>query len=138
MAVRAFFVLTMVMGFGVSTARPNFLGVAAKLLRFDERPTTPLAQANCQLCHLKPEGGSPWNSFGLAVGQQRAKKLPIERALYAAIALDEDADKDGYSDVLEIFAGTLPGDPLSKPNEASQALSARFEQAGGLMLYRSQ
>lgn len=130
-------------------ARPAFLRIARQQLRLDQPATgppkpgagplqpapTPLASAGCQLCHVKPEGGAPWNPFGLAVGRQRALKLALPDALYAALKLRADADNDGYGDALEVFAGTLPGDARSVPAEAPAALERRFEAAGGLSQY---
>ena len=51
------------------------------------------------------------------------------------VKLDADVDTDGVPDALEVFAGTLPGDPASKPSEGLEALRERFEKAGGIRLY---
>jgi len=66
-----------------------------------------LAKAKCQVCHLKkmPE----LNPYGASL---KGKKIDAA-SLKAVEKLD--ADKDGFSNIAEIKAGTLPGDPASKP-----------------------
>lgn len=120
---------------GAAFARPAFAGTAETQLHLADLVSGPLKEAGCTLCHVSPDGGAPWNPFGLAVGRQRAKKLPVDRALYEALRLGADVDGDDYADALEVFAGTLPGDKASRPEEAAPALAVRFEAAGGLERY---
>ncbi|MEL7450666.1 MAG: PKD domain-containing protein [Pseudomonadota bacterium] len=60
----------------------------------------------CQVCHVNPGGGSPWNQYGFAVlsnggfANIPAAFLDIEQ---------EDADGEGSSNIAEIDAGALPG-----------------------------
>ena len=61
--------------------------------------------------------------------------LTFPQALYALLQADTDADGDGYPDALEVYAGTLPGDPASVPTPPVQDLRAAFEQAGGVAQY---
>lgn len=88
----------------------------------------------CQYCHVNPGGGAPWNPFGQLV--RSSLKTNINQALYDALAANKDSDGDGYPDVLEVFAGTLPGDPNSKPLVSVDFLMESFTKAGGLDLYK--
>jgi hypothetical protein len=119
---------------GVS-ARSGFDPVIYRQFRLEDRPGTPLERASCQTCHAKARGGAPWNPFGLAVGKFRAKRLPVDRAVFEVLKLGTDADQDGFSDALEVFAGSLPGDPVSKPDGLPEDLDAKFRAAGGVELY---
>ncbi|GAO74815.1 thrombospondin type 3 repeat-containing protein [Meiothermus ruber] len=88
----------------------------------------------CQYCHVGPNGGAPWNAFG---NQVRANfKGSIGEALYEALKAMKDSDGDGYIDVLEVFAGTLPGDASSKPLVTAQFLMQNLEKAGGVDIYK--
>ena len=49
---------------------------------------------------------------------------------------DKDSDKDGYKDVLEVYAKTLPGDPESKPTTPVAELEAQLEAEGGVDLFK--
>ncbi|MFO0840815.1 MAG: DUF1549 and DUF1553 domain-containing protein [Gemmataceae bacterium] len=85
-------------------------------------PTKP---RDCRTCHLapKPEEDAAHNAFGARLKALRAelrkagKKTDITARLLAA--LDEDSDRDGVANGVELFAGTAPGDPADKPNEAA-------------------
>ncbi|RIH90328.1 hypothetical protein Mterra_00560 [Calidithermus terrae] len=88
----------------------------------------------CQFCHVNANGGAPWNPFGELV---RANfKGTINAALYEALKAMKDSDGDGYLDALEVFAGTLPGSPDSKPLVDAAFLKANFDKAGGVDLYK--
>lgn len=65
-----------------------------------------IVKSRCQLCHLKTMGQNP---YGMAL---KGKK--IEAASFKAIE-KLDSDKDKFSNIAEIKAGTLPGDPKSHP-----------------------
>lgn len=92
----------------------------------------------CTYCHVQDRGGAPWNPFGeaLKAGFREHPKSKFAEVLSLVLAENQDADKDGYSDALEIFARTLPGDPKSVPDEALDTLQQRFEKAGGAAQYR--
>jgi hypothetical protein len=91
-------------------------------------------RVTCQYCHVNEAGGSPWNSFGQLVQNKLTDN--IQAALFAALQANKDSDSDGYADVLEVFAGSLPGDQNSAPLTRVEALKTNFEKAGGFELYR--
>ncbi len=91
-------------------------------------------RVTCAYCHTNPSGGSGWNAFGTQL--KTLNKGNIAKALYDVLENDTDADKDGYKDALEVFAGTLPGDKNSLPLVDAQTLETNFESAGGLELYQ--
>jgi hypothetical protein len=117
------------------SARSSFDPVMYKQLKLEDRVGTALEKSSCQLCHMKARGGAPWNPFGLAIGKFRAKRLPIDQAVFEALKLEADVDKDGFSDALEVFAGTMPGDANSKPTETLEVLKTKFDAAGGVTQY---
>ncbi len=88
----------------------------------------------CQYCHLSPNGGASWNAFGDRV--RSSFKGSIGEALYQALVALVDSDGDGYADILEVFAGTLPGDPNSRPLVTAQFLMKSLEKAGGVDIYK--
>ena len=137
--MRALFVFIVIssMIFGVSlvSARSGFDPVMYKQLKLEDRVGTVLEKSSCQLCHMNARGGAPWNPFGLAIGKFRAKRLPIDKAVYEALKLEMDVDKDGFTDALEVFAGTMPGDANSKPLETLEVLKSKFDVAGGVTQY---
>lgn len=70
-----------------------------------------LATAGCLVCHAKaPFTKTDLNAYGRDLAKQ-AK--PLTAASFKAIE-NLDSDKDGVSNLKEIQAGTLPGDPASK------------------------
>lgn len=77
---------------------------------------TALATAKCVACHDR-KGSTKLNPYG-----QSLKGKKIEAASLKSVE-KMDADKDGVSNIQEIKAGTLPGDPKSKP--AGKAAKAK-------------
>lgn len=60
----------------------------------------------CQVCHVNPGGGSPWNQYGFAVLSNGGfANIP---AAFLELEL-LDADGEGTSNIDEIEAGALPG-----------------------------
>jgi hypothetical protein len=125
----------LISGSSFVSARSSFDPVMYKQLKLEDRVGTALEKSSCQLCHMKVRGGAPWNPFGLAIGKFRAKRLPIDQAVFEALKLEADVDQDGFSDALEVFAGTMPGDANSKPLETLEELKAKFDAAGGVTQY---
>jgi hypothetical protein len=129
---------SLIAGLGISasvSARSGFDPVMYKQLKLEDRVGTALEKSSCQLCHMNARGGAPWNPFGLAIGKFRAKRLPIDKAVFEALKLEVDVDTDGFGDALEVFAGTMPGDANSKPLETLEVLQSKFDAAGGVTQY---
>lgn len=61
---------------------------------------------SCMVCHTSTSGGAPTNSYGQAFGSAGHNFQAIE---------NQDSDGDGFSNLEELQAKTLPGDPNSKP-----------------------
>lgn len=96
----------------------------------------PKGHALHDLPHSAP-GGESWNAFGQSLQAEfRAQpKANFRVVLGSVLAKNADADADNYSDALEFFARTLPGDPKSKPEKPVPELQQAFEQAGGMKQY---
>jgi hypothetical protein len=78
------------------------------------RPGTPLDAAQCRTCHTTPPQLNPFGLDMRAVMLKRKSKTFIG-AIWRKLA-PLDSDKDGASNKREVDAGTLPGDPQSKPS----------------------
>ncbi len=77
---------------------------------------TDLAKAMpCLVCHTKMPADKTVNPYGTDVGKAAGGK-PIAQSAFRAVE-KLDSDKDGFSNLDEIKAGTLPGDPKSKPKK---------------------
>ncbi len=88
---------------------------------------------SCKVCHNGAIGKKgDLNSYGLALqqhkGEGNAKQLT--EADLRAVEQD-DADKDGASNLDEINAGTAPGDPASTPTPKGKASSSPAPQTKG-------
>lgn len=116
-------------------ARSSFLVQLKRQYRLEK--TVSMVKTNCQYCHQNSYGGSSWNAFGQRVRTeyQGAAKRDIGQALYLALAVNTDSDKDGYADPLEVVAGTFPGDPISKPIQTKVVLEKEFNKRGGLKAF---
>ncbi len=91
----------------VAFALPNDLAVFKTA--YNPKEGTPLAGAACLTCHAKMPPTKDLNPYGkdfLGKGRNAGALKAIESL---------DSDKDGFSNIAEITAGTLPGDPASKP-----------------------
>lgn len=71
--------------------------------------TTYGSNYSCTVCHTSTSGTAPRNSYGKDFGS------PNHNHNFAAIE-GEDSDGDGFTNLEELQAGTLPGDPNSKPS----------------------
>ncbi len=78
---------------------------------------TDLARAMpCLVCHSKmPPTKTELNPYGTDL-QKAAPGKPIDEKVLRAVE-KLDSDKDGFSNIDEIKAGALPGDPTSKPRK---------------------
>ncbi len=66
----------------------------------------------CDTCHMNLQGGGPLNDFGRDF-ENAGRDL--------AAILDMDSDGDGFTNREELRAGTMPGDPNSRPGAAMPA-----------------
>jgi hypothetical protein len=101
---------------------------AVTQFKLEDKATT------CAYCHVEATGGAPWNTFGQLV--QIKLEGDISKALYEALEANLDSDGDGYADKLEVYAKTLPGNDISKPEQDLKTLEAAFEKAGGLNQFK--
>lgn len=62
---------------------------------------------SCTVCHTSTSGTAPRNAYGEAFGAASHDFAAIE---------GQDSDGDGFTNLAELQAGTLPGDPSSKPS----------------------
>jgi hypothetical protein len=92
------------------------------------------SKVSCAFCHSSPGGGDARNSFGQLV--ESKLRGDISKALFDAISEKKDSDGDGYTDMLEVFAGSFPGNKDSSPNITVAALEAAFTKAGGVDQYK--
>ncbi len=76
---------------------------------YKPKATSELKKARCAVCHVDKAGKGALNPYGKAL-----EKKKLESASFKAIE-KLDSDKDGFTNIDEIKAGTLPGDPKSKP-----------------------
>ncbi|GAA5535045.1 hypothetical protein E5F05_20815 [Deinococcus metallilatus] len=121
-------------------AMPRYRLIAAHQLGYDK--DDPLWQLSgkvmpCTTCHVRSQGGPPWNAFGesLRAGFRAHPNARFADVLYSVLQANADADGDGYPDALEFYAHTLPGDPASHPQKPLAELQAEFERAGGMQQY---
>ncbi|MFC3861923.1 hypothetical protein ACFOPQ_14235 [Deinococcus antarcticus] len=126
-------------------AMPKFRLQAARQFHYDQG--NPLWEYDrrvmaCSYCHVKESGGAPWNSFGQALQEQFradaavAGKNKFPQVLYDLLKAGQDSDGDSYSDALEVFAKTLPGDATSKPEKTVAELEEEFEAVGGISQFQ--
>ncbi len=81
---------------------------------YKSKPASAIVKAKCAVCHTKPVATK--DKTLNAYGKQLVKKKIDAASLKAIEKLD--ADKDGFTNLAEIKAGTLPGDPKSKPGKS--------------------
>lgn len=100
---------------GAALAHPAFVGTFNQ--KYPQKPGSALTKSQCGICHV---GFTPkLNPYGLDL--QKALKAAKSTKLTAANLTKVeklDSDKDGVKNLAEIKAGTLPGDPKSKPAKA--------------------
>lgn len=120
-----------------AVAKPAYRTVAITQLKL-EPDKDGKQSVTCQYCHVAAFGGSQWNSFGTAIRAEYrgAADQKIGQALYLTLKENKDHDGDGYADVLEVFAKTLPGDSKSKPSKSVADLQKELTAAGGVDQYQ--
>jgi hypothetical protein len=95
-----------------TAAKPTDLPTFKQL--YSPKDGTALASAACLTCHAKmPPTKTDLNPYGVDV-QKAAAGRTVDSAVLKKIE-KLDSDKDTFSNLDEIKAGTLPGDPKSKP-----------------------
>lgn len=116
-------------------ARSNFVPQMLRQYKLEKDNTA--TKANCQYCHVQSYGGSSWNAFGLGVRETYLKnKRNIGLALLEQLKKNLDSDNDGYTDMLEAVAKTLPGDPKSKPSKSTIQLESELKRLGGVNRFK--
>jgi hypothetical protein len=99
----------------------------------------PPEKVTCQYCHLNANGRKPWNAFGdnQVIEWNGAGNKNFAESLYLTLKANKDSDGDGYTDVLEVVAQTLPGDKNSVPTTAKDTLTAELKAWGGVDRYKA-
>jgi hypothetical protein len=117
-------------------ARSTYLADVKALFKLEKDPT--IAAASCKYCHLQAFGGAGWNAFGTGIRDQYlgAAKSNAKQAMYLQLKANKDSDSDGYSDVLEVVAKTLPGDAKSKPSQKVADLQKSLTKMGGVDAFK--
>lgn len=101
---------------GACLAKPPFLRIFLATYKVD--PNSELGRARCLTCHMPP-GPPVRNPFGKDV--QAALRATHARMISPELLRSieqKDSDGDGFSNIAEIKAGTLPGNAQSKPHPA--------------------
>ncbi len=130
----AFVLALAVAGTQISSARSTYRPIALKQFKLEKNAAA--NKAGCQFCHVNAFGGAGWNGFGQALKDQLASSSGVPQALFDLLKKNADSDKDGYSDVLEVVAGTLPGDAKSKPSAKAADLEAKLKKMGGVSAFK--
>ncbi len=130
----AFAMVLAVAGTQISSARSSYRPIALKQFKLDKNAA--VQKAGCQFCHLQAFGGAGWNGFGQALKEQLVSSGGVPQALFDLLKQNKDSDGDGYSDVLEVVAGTLPGDAASKPSAKAKDLEAKLKKMGGVSAFK--
>ena len=96
-------------------------------------------KVTCQYCHVAANGRAPWNAFGETIRTEwnGAGNKNFADSLYLSLKANKDADGDGYTDVLEVVAQTLPGNKDSVPSIPKDTLEAELKAWGGVDRYKA-
>jgi hypothetical protein len=130
----AFILVLAVTGMQISSARSSYRPITLKQFKLEKN--TAANKVACQFCHLQAFGGAGWNGFGQALKGQMAISSGVNQALFDLLKKNADSDKDGFKDVLEVVAGTLPGDAKSKPTAKATDLEAKLKKMGGVSAFK--
>lgn len=123
-----------VAGTQISSARSTYRPIVLKQYKLEKNSAA--QKAGCQFCHVNAFGGAGWNGFGQALKEQLATSSDLGTALSDVLKKNKDSDGDKYSDVLEVVAGTLPGDAKSKPTAKVKDLEAKLKKMGGVTAFK--
>ena len=115
---RLAFPITLVLGFALISTQPSFALQKYKDQAVDLYGLTGSRLDTCNLCHIGG-GGSPRNHYGWAFEE-------TDRSADAMESLEElDSDQDGVSNLIEILAGTFPGNENDTPDDLQILLATR-------------
>ncbi len=117
-------------------ARSSYNALFTTQYKLEKDPI--ITKASCKYCHSSVFGGSTWNKFGTALKAQweGTANRKIQEALYTVLKENKDSDNDGFTDVLEVVAKTLPGDAKSKPNTKVIELEEQLKTLGGVEIFK--
>ncbi len=123
----------------IPTASARAAYNAIMTFQYDLREDKEL-RSTCLYCHTEIDGGDLWNPFGKLMRdvfrKEGGRKVP--ETLFETLKRDQDSDKDGYKDVLEVIGKSFPGNPNSKPKQTVEELEALFEARGGFDSFKPQ
>ncbi len=121
-------------GFSFSNATTAHRMQSIKQLKLQAVQTA----VTCNYCHISRYGGNKWNAFGTAIQIAYFDKAKgdVSVAIYQTLKARKDADQDGFVDLLEIVAKTLPGDKNSRPSKTVAVLETELKQLGGIEAFR--
>jgi hypothetical protein len=117
MTFRSALTISLALAGSVAMAHPSLVPVFNG--KYNPAPGSALAKSPCAVCHV---GMSPkLNPYGadLQKAMKAAKAKTVTPAILAKVE-KLDSDKDGAKNIVEIKAGTLPGDPKSKPAKSAK------------------
>ena len=122
------------LGFSFSNATTAHRMQSIKQLKLQDVQTA----VTCNYCHISRYGGNKWNTFGTAIQIAYFDKAKgdVSVAIYQTLKARKDADQDGFIDILEIVAKSLPGDKNSRPTKTVVVLEAELKQLGGIEAFR--
>lgn len=101
---------------GVAHAFPQFLPIVKTT--YSVKTGGAIDAKRCAVCHVDPAGGGAVNPYGKDV--KRFLKAASTRTLTPALLHSmnaTDSDGDGFANIDEFKADTLPGDATSHPNK---------------------
>ena len=93
---------------GISAARPEYM---KPFKDFDDKVK------KCTLCHIQSSGYGGLNPFGKDFAELKALTPEL---------MQLDSDGDRYSNIEELRAGTMPGDPSSFPGKQTPGFEGLF------------
>lgn len=125
-----------VVGTQISSARSTYRPIALKQYKLEKNAA--VQKVGCQFCHVNAFGGAGWNGFGQALKTQLSSSSGVPQALFDLLKQNKDSDGDKVTDVLEVVAGTLPGDAKSKPTAKVADLQAKLKKMGGVNAFKPQ
>lgn len=120
--VRLALILTIALLATSALGMPKFMIMFRDLYKI--KPDGNIDKAECVACHTRmvPQ----MNPFGADL-KKLVDKTPDKSMTPAILGKVEllDSDKDGFSNIAEIKADTLPGDPTSKPKAGAAKPKAK-------------